>query len=1125
MFEEVQIRLVSVEFLRPGPPNNQLLSPLTPYLAICGDSGAGVVNVPYEHGRFERVLKELRYQGDPEDRLALLHDLGMEIGRFLGGVPGLPGALTVDLNQSGTLVHLRLTLSASELALLPFELAKVPVTQTVSGENWLALQTRPPICVTRNIRTVSPEGVVWPERPRILFVAGHPDVVPYAQHLEVLKQAIQRFQYPRRDDETGGSGRKQFGDLLTVLSDPTLAELMAECGQHQYTHIHVLTHGDLDETAPGSYGLVFRGPDDTPDVVSGDRFRTALTSIHHRPAVVTVASCDSANVGSVVIPGASFAHQLHQAGIPLVVAAQFPLSIEGSIPLTERLYNGLLWGEHPLVLLQQVRAELHARYTANWHDWASLVVYEALPRTLADQLDGLRYFQTKRAMNAALERVDNAVTLRSPGGDPFDQLYEAVEYALERLPMNGQYGVECTGLRASSRKRVAQAAFLLAGARAEQTGATPWQDPHELLDQARLDYDRAVHFLLVNDSRALQRLATLHWVLVQAVSLAMVLGKESDQDAWAAAKLSAGRYCDHSDAEQRAWAHGSLAELWLVRLGDQGLTEQEREDCHERALDHAAKLDRLYPGVDEFPVKSTRRQFERYVDWWGAERFERDLGLHGAARLAPWTVKRGVLETAKALVKRLQRKRGLAAPAPPAAAAGEGETPPKPPAAPTPQNPPTPPSGAVPAAPSSGGGPAAPAGAGPAPPSSAGPAARSGGGPALARAAGKRSSSKQTAAPSAPAAPAAPIRRAGPFFDIEVMPAGHGDSLWIEYGDAAATHRWLIDCGTQQTSRHLSRRVDAVPASERFLELFVLSHIDSDHIGGALPFFKVVERGLRFGDVWFNGWRHLSGQLGARQGEMFSTALQDLDLPWNVWREGGPVVVEGGGLPVHVLPGGMKLTLLSPTPEKLKKLAPVWARELKRYGLEPGARVDYSKFLKGTPSTSTNVDELADEAFGGDNGAPNGTSIAVLAEFGGASALLAADAHVPVLVQSIRTLLQQRGGERLKLDVLKVSHHASQNNVSSELVKLLDCSRYIVSTNGDHFFHPDRQAIARLIKYGGSGQERGDRGDRPALVFNYRSRYNEVWASPELQERYGYAAGYPAEDQPGTIVSLLAGRE
>jgi hypothetical protein len=93
----------------------------------------------------------------------------------------------------------------------------------------------------------------------------------------------------------------------------------------------------------------------------------------------------------------------------------------------------------------------------------------------------------------------------------------------------------------------------------------------------------------------------------------------------------------------------------------------------------------------------------------------------------------------------------------------------------------------------------------------------------------------------------------------------------------------------------------------------------------------------------------------------------------------------------------MQLALLLPTPAELRKLAPVWTRELKRYGLTPGTRVDYSRFLKGKPSTSKDVDALAEEPFGGDNGAPNGTSIGVLADYQEASALLTADAHAPVV--------------------------------------------------------------------------------------------------------------------------------
>jgi hypothetical protein len=871
--------------------------------------------------------------------------------------------------------------------------------------------------------------------------------------------------------------REQFGELLTILVNPTLTDVFRECRDTRYTHVHIVTHGDLNENSRDSYGLVLRGQDGGPEVVSGEQFASALTSVSegriHRPTVLTVSSCDSGNVGTVIIPGASFAHALHQSGIPLVVASQFPLSKEGSIPLAATLYHGLLWGANPLVLLQQVRAELHARYTASWHDWASLVVYEALPQALSDQLEKVRYSQARRAINAALERIDRAVLQareHAATHESLGALEGALDSALERLPLSGQYCVECLGLRASSRKRLAQAAFTLSG-QAVAGDSTAWRDPYELLDQAWRDYDLAVHGLLVNEGRAMQRVATLHWVLVQFVSLAAILGRDADDGRWPTAKLSADLYCDHPTTEERAWAHGSLAELWLVRLAQPDLTVEQKRDFADRAIKHAQQLAQLYPWGDEFPIKSTRRQFRRYIDWWGTPAFDEGLAARGLRRGAAWDGEHGVLETANRLIAVLQRS--------------------------------------SPASPSS-------------PPSRPGPKGRH----APARPVKETSTATVARGPDAPApAPAVLPKKAdtmrgkgttrpgGKVFSIEMLPAGHGDSIWIEYGNGGKTHRWLTDCGTQQTASELVRRVEALPEGERFLELFVMSHIDSDHIGGALPFFKAVKRGLTFGDVWFNGWRHISGRLGARQGEMFSTAIQDFELPWNKWRDGAAVVLDTDKPATCELPGGMKVTLLSPTPNELKKLAPAWARELTRYGLTPGARVDYSRFLKGTPSASTDVDEHADATFSPDGGLPNGTSIVVLAEFEGASVLLAADAHAPLLANSIRSLLRTRGVDRLKLDAFKVSHHASQFNVSTELIELLECRRYLVSTNGEHFSHPDRQAIARIIKYG---------GPKPELYFNYRSRYNEVWARPDLQEKYGYRAIYPEGDRAGNKISLFA---
>ena len=419
-----------------------------------------------------------------------------------------------------------------------------------------------------------------------------------------------------------------------------------ECRNTPYTHVHILTHGDLSETSRDSYGLVLRGPDDSSEVVSGEQFASALTSVGrgriHRPTVVTVASCDSGNVGTLILPGASFAHALHQAGIPLVVASQFPLSKEGSVPLATALYEGLLWGKNPLVLLQQLRAELHARYTASWHDWASLVVYEALPQALPDQLEALRYHQAKRAIQAVLERIDIAVQIAA---DPLTnasrvlepltnaslkELDEKIESILGRLPLDGQYAAECIGH---------QGQF----AQASRPGGV-----HVWSHRAAGGIHTSCSMRPTSTTNGRRRGC---WSSTPGRRNASPrsIGCSSRSNRWRSySERSLTRddgprraclrslYLDHQKMDERAWAHGSLAELYLIRLGDPDLTEEQRKEFSDNAVEQARELARLYPRRDEFPVRSTRSQFQRYVDWWGAPQFESGLqerGLASASRI------------------------------------------------------------------------------------------------------------------------------------------------------------------------------------------------------------------------------------------------------------------------------------------------------------------------------------------------------------------------------------------------------------------------------------------------------------------------------------------------------------
>lgn len=350
------------------------------------------------------------------------------------------------------------------------------------------------------------------------------------------------------------------------------------------------------------------------------------------------------------------------------------------------------------------------------------------------------------------------------------------------------------------------------------------------------------------------------------------------------------------------------------------------------------------------------------------------------------------------------------------------------------------------------------------------------------------------------------------MFNIEMLPAEEGDCLLIEYGKRGKVHRVLIDCGTRGTIHRLRRRLNHLDSSEHAFELLVLTHIDGDHIGGAIEFFKEDACGVTFDDIWFNGWRHLPRRrLGARQGEIFSTLIRDKKLPWNKYTGGDAIMLMGTKLPTHTLAGGMKLTLLSPTRDKLARLATTWQKDLEKHGLSPGSRTQYRQFLGGTRPTETNIDRLAETRFKGDPSKANGSSIGFLAEYQGKSALLVGDAHAPVLQESIEKLVAERGVDRLKVDAFKLPHHASQNNLSKELVQLLDCRKWLVSTNGNKFKHPDGEALARIVKHA-SGS--------PQLHFNYRTRFNTFWDGEDIKKKYGYTTAYPDDNERGIVVSV-----
>jgi beta-lactamase superfamily II metal-dependent hydrolase len=351
------------------------------------------------------------------------------------------------------------------------------------------------------------------------------------------------------------------------------------------------------------------------------------------------------------------------------------------------------------------------------------------------------------------------------------------------------------------------------------------------------------------------------------------------------------------------------------------------------------------------------------------------------------------------------------------------------------------------------------------------------------------------------------------MFEIEMLPAREGDCLWLRYGSVRKPYQILIDGGRASTAKELRGRLRSLPPNQKTFELLIVTHVDRDHIEGILQLLEDPKLSVRFKDIWFNGYDHLRAvkleTFGAVQGERLSTALINRKLSWNrLWKRKA-VCLGPKGLKTIRLPGAMTLTLLSPDRAKLTKLIPVWEKECKKAGLIPGSRGQHSG-IKGLETLGgIDVEQLALTPFKTDKGEPNGSSIAVLASYGGKKALLAGDAHADRIIESIK--IYKKSAKRLKLDAFKVAHHASEHNVSRQLIELVDCRRFLVSTKGAYLNHPTPAALARILKFGGKGAQ---------IFFNYRNDYTRIWDVASLRRDYRYEVVYPKKSNGSLTVKL-----
>ena len=619
---------IKLEFLRTGPAHNQLLSPLTPYMALCGADAPVSVHIPFEHSKLLRRLDRLRYEIDgaavaASQRTGELQELGESVARVLGKIPALVSELRSARSNPSRLVNIRLVVSAFELGLVPFEATMPPADTSGSGAP-LLLGT--PTTMTREIRRGRPLEVQWNRAPKILFAFASPrefPAVPAQEHLEALRRAIEPWVRIRdRREERLDDVRR----LLTVLPNATASKISDYCRRDDFTHVHILAHGvPMPRSEERRFGLALSGEEaaDGYSVADGQSLAMALKGLKSSgvakkpPTVVTLATCDSGNTGSVLTPGGSIAHELHAQDIPWVIASQFPLWMRASSIAAECIYRGLLTGDDPRAVLYELRQRLRIDLP-DTHDWVSIVAYATIADDLEAQVDAFRGRQTRRKMEVKFARMDDLVgakaqspaTLQELAGLCTDIRADLAAWCGEPAAQrNPRERAERMGMRAASEKRIA---ILL-----KQSN-----DPEGSVEAYRRSRDYYVAALKIEPEN--------HWLMTQFLSVCATpslatTGAELDDVIaayrrwWSVAwQLAQWKLANGSNAD-RVWAHGTLAEIELLRV----IYESDAsvpQSAKAAIVDHCTRLREL--SEDSFPVMSTTRQFRRYLDHWPRDQWK-----------------------------------------------------------------------------------------------------------------------------------------------------------------------------------------------------------------------------------------------------------------------------------------------------------------------------------------------------------------------------------------------------------------------------------------------------------------------------------------------------------------------
>jgi len=387
---------------------------------------------------------------------------------------------------------------------------------------------------------------------------------------------------------------------------------------------------------------------------------------------------------------------------------------------------------------------------------------------------------------------------------------------------------------------------------------------------------------------------------------------------------------------------------------------------------------------------------------------------------------------------------------------------------------------------------------------------------------------------------------------IEMFPAENGDAFIIRFDNKKNI---CIDMGYINTYKnHIKDRLEEIKKENQCIDLLVITHIDEDHIEGAIEFLKDNGNAdkpkiIAIKEIWHNSYRHLQFDTDKvdnisrfEKRQLKEIKLRDSSISRKETNESNPVSARQGSTLAGYLYGlkyveskwnssfnseavsidnknenkldDIKIYILSPNTMKLNGLSKLWIKELRKIDsgfsisneeifddayelymkkLKPIMDVDESKDISYRLKDFKDLIQEEIKQSEKDTSKSNGTSISFILEYKDKKLLFLGDAHEDIIVDNLEKYKNK--GISLDFDAVKISHHGSKKNNFSWIDKIKS-KKYLISTNGKSHGHPNEEVIAKILQCN---------DEKKGLYFNYPLDICKIIDDTLLKEKYKYS--------------------